>query len=361
MDFKDHRKVEQKVHQTLYANLDLLTRRYPTRKEFKAIFRKDMFVKNNKAAFFEVMYYLLEILDPQLVKEKLISWPPYDPKQEPKCRNEILKCINELNSRFENADIPLCQASSLISPGGYRFAKFLLKISELALYEYLCKNTENDILYKLKVAKNSTSVSKNQLNNLRKETNSIERETKMLYSNFKHHYIDLSEQALELHENIVKLDADTRKAKIEYQSMTKEFNLKFPLYPSLESIRRELEKLQKQTQTIQSIYTLLEDCDRLVESLKHSELRFDPDSVQSELQMCVIGKGQIDLAAFFREVSVFIERHLLKLPNFSPAFLNKKREQVQNSILQYNRLSTYFDNQHGQLTNLMEDLHTELR
>lgn len=184
MALKARREQESKIHAQLHSNLHALTLLSPPSDDFRRVFVKDMFVKNNKAAFQQVVYYLLSMLDPEGVKTKIPSWPIYSPKQEAQFRGEVMKYVNELNVLYEFANVPLIMTSHLISPGGYKFAKFVLKLSQLVMSVVLQRDLEVKItfLYPLKSSKNP-EIARNSLGRLKQKSRVIEREVVQTYVN----------------------------------------------------------------------------------------------------------------------------------------------------------------------------------
>lgn len=175
--------VEIQYHEELYENLLLLTKVHATTKDFDEIFTEDMFVRNNKAAFHHVIYYLLEVLDADVIKEKIKSWPIFEIRMESKFRAEVLVYINELNTMYENAHIPLIMPSHLIIPGGYKFVKFMLKLSQFVLYQHLSKNikVQKELLLCGEPKKENKSII---ADNLREISIVIDGETKIRCKNF---------------------------------------------------------------------------------------------------------------------------------------------------------------------------------
>lgn len=125
----------EKLQDSLYNLIRTLTLCYPPNDEFNQVFTRDMFLKNNKKAFQRVVYYLLEVLDPVALEEKVPTWPLYEPRDEVQFRKEVMQYINELNTTYKNANIPTLMTSQLISPGGIKFIKFMLKLAQFVAVE----------------------------------------------------------------------------------------------------------------------------------------------------------------------------------------------------------------------------------
>lgn len=164
---KLQKKMENEVHEQLYSNILLLSFSYPVSKDFISYFKKDMFVKNNKAAFQHVVHFLVNILEPHFFELKSI-WPILDVKMESKFRNEVIKFIKELNLSNKETGIPLIMTSHLISPGGYQFAKFVFKLSQFVLSEHIKKDSNYANLILPPAINKDYNISSEQVNNLNK-------------------------------------------------------------------------------------------------------------------------------------------------------------------------------------------------
>lgn len=358
--FKQHKEIEQKVHENLYNNLALLTAFYPTNKEFDAVFRKDMFVKNNKGAFFEVIYYLLNILNPDLTKHKLLSWPPYDIKKEAKFRTELLSYINELNQIYENADIPACQASSLISPGGFRFAKFMFKVSQLVLYEHLKKAGQLPQLYRLKPHKNYSLLTKAQLKHLKEETKLIERETNELLKSFSQHQVDVKGKAEDITNDLTKVNKAIHIAKKELLETKTEFNLKFPTEPTPMNLEEKQVTVDAHIQKIFELDKLFQYSEKLLNKISGKNLTLEHDEenfkMPSEVSHIITNKKVLNLEEYIRALRVLLERRALELR--SPTSSSIRRSVVTLNALssKYQLVLKQLELDHDRINNMLDRL-----
>ncbi|XP_050301626.1 HAUS augmin-like complex subunit 6 [Anthonomus grandis grandis] len=310
-EFKLYKETESQIHEALYDNLSLLSAFYPMTEKFSLVFRRDMFVKNNKAAFHEVIYYLLQILDPVKAGEIFSSWPLIDLKEEPKFRNDLLAYVNTLNTVYPNTDIPKCQASSLISPGGFNFAFFMLKISQLVIFEHLRQNGQTP-LSQIKGNHQISSPIKIQEENLKKETMYIESITSELFEEFKKKLISSRESGLEITEQIKMSDQDicTKRKKLKNDKV--EFIKKFPKYPPLASLENEIMQLKSQIDKIINLsktFQLNENllkwlCDTNV-TLEYNEEAF---AASEDVAIIITSKKELDLCQYFQALLVFLEK-----------------------------------------------------
>lgn len=361
--FKQHKETEHKIHESLYNNLMLLSEFYPTTKEFNSVFRKDMFVKNNKVAFFEVIHYLLNILNPVLTKQKLTSWPIYDVKKEAKFRNELIMYLNELNLLYENADIPTCQASTLISPGGSRFAKFMMKISQVVLYEHLKKSNQLAPLYNLKPHKKLSVVNQAQLCHLEENTRLIECETNEVLQNFEKHYIEVSSNAEQITNRLTEANKCIEHSKKELNQTQQEFNLKYSSYPPLTNLEENLEILKKQVKKIVRLNELFNLSEKLLhqisglnQTLVHNE---DSFIIPSEITHIISNRKQLSLVEFFKGLTVLLERKALKLKSPTTSCMEKNMQKIFALSLNYQAILKQLEVGLDYLDNLLVELETK--
>ncbi|KAJ8969221.1 hypothetical protein NQ314_001862 [Rhamnusium bicolor] len=290
-----------------------------------------MFVKNNKAAFFEVVYYLLNILNPVLTKQKLTTWPPFEIKREIKFRGEVLKYINELNAFYDNADIPHIMSSHLISPGGFKFTKFMLKLSQLVVYEHLRKTEELDILYCPKPSKNIT-LTKANINNLKRKSAMTEIETRKIFEEFESYHFQFNEKALLTDNELTELNRQIREAKQRYAIVKEEFVKKYPSYPSINSLEEKIGVLKRQWENFQEIQKLFDECEKLLLYLNSNELVLEHSKEElklpNEILHVIKNRKELNLIEFFQSLNTLLEKKALELPNPTNYFISNNKEKV---------------------------------
>lgn len=164
----EQKKIEKEQHELLYYNIEVLTMEFPTSENFNKCLKKDMFTKNNKTAFQQVIHFLLNIYDPTLFKQK-IQWPVLDIKMETEFRNEVMKYCNELATTNKDSGIPLLMLSHVISPGGHKFVNFMYKLSQFVLFDHLQKDqdTADEMILNMTID-NDPQIGARQLSNLNK-------------------------------------------------------------------------------------------------------------------------------------------------------------------------------------------------
>ncbi|XP_018572058.1 uncharacterized protein LOC108911568 [Anoplophora glabripennis] len=363
-NFKQQREIENKIHEQLYESLFLLSQFYPTSKEFNTVFKKDMFVKNNKAAFFEVAYYLLNTLNPELTKEKLMSWPPYDIKRENKFRIEVLNYINELNVLYDNADIPHIMSSHLISPGGIKFTKFILKLSQLVMYEHLNRTQVADILYCPKPSKN-VSLTKVNLNNLKKKTALIEKETSEMIKNFQSFHFDSNEKALVIDSELNKLNDSIRLAKKENEEVREEFNKNHPYYPPMPELEEKITSLKCQYEGFQEVHKLFKDCESLLSYLKGNDLVLEYSKEKEKLPKEVLhveeNREELDLIQFFHRLNVLLEKKALEFPYPTSSFISENTQKIEELCVQHTEVKNVLSQNMKELQSVLEKISREIK
>ncbi|KAJ8915232.1 hypothetical protein NQ315_015455 [Exocentrus adspersus] len=355
-NFKRQREAEIKIHEQLYGNLFLLSQFYPTSKDFNSIFKKDMFMKNNKAAFFEVVYYLLHVLNPVLTKEKVTEWPPYDIKAENRFRLEVLKYINELNVLYEYADIPHIMSSHFITPGGLKFTKFMLKLSQLVLYEHLKRTSDSDIMYHPKPSKNKNLCQAN-LDNLKKATTVAELEASDLLKGFEQVRFSVTKKAVSIDNELKQLNEDICIAKKQNIEIREEFNKNHPTYPSQETLQDKINSLKSQYQGMQDIRQLLAECEGLVSYLNGNELVLEHCNEGLKLK----DSEELNLIDFFQALNMLLEKKSLELPYPTTTAVSRNTEKIKELSVQYSEINDKLNDGIKDLQSLLEKLSMQVK
>lgn len=225
-----YKELEIKANQELYNNIHPLTILYPPSKEFNNVFKKDMFLKNNKSAFHQVVYYLLQVLDAEKLKVKVPTWPVYEAKFESQFRNEVMKYINDLNSIYVAANIPHITSSHFIAPGGLKFIKVMLKLSQLVLLEHLKRDgaIHHKMLLPVGVPKNNTAITTERLNKLQIATRNINCETEMFVNSFEEKLMKAQCEALRITKELEHFERTFKDFCKEHKKAKDDFNKDYP-------------------------------------------------------------------------------------------------------------------------------------
>nr|CAD7395967.1 unnamed protein product [Timema poppensis] len=96
-----------------------------------------MFCLPNAKQFFKVVIFLLEMIDPIMMKELSLPAPYLGQMQEKQFRTQICAVISKLSKNFPEAQLPHVLASHLQSPGGDRIANLIWKLSLFAAVQSL--------------------------------------------------------------------------------------------------------------------------------------------------------------------------------------------------------------------------------
>lgn len=305
-----------KVHDELYENLLLLTKVYPAGNKMEGMLKKDMFKKNNKAASHEVLYYLLKVADPQLVQDTITTWPPYDIKRETKFRREVLQCFEEVRSRH-HADLPNIMASHLISPGGYKFAHFIYKLSQLVMFQHLKKTEAENIL---RIPKKYSKFTPLMYKNIKSLTDSAEREVTDCLEEHEKYYAD----SLALSRKILDNRKKSKKLIFEltgrFKDVKVEFDKKYPSYPSVTHLMESLQSLKSNWDCMKKIHWLFQECNTSISYLtsKDQVLEHNKDFLKG-----CLNQQELDLSEYFKYLSVYCEKSAFELPNPTKTFLKE--------------------------------------
>ncbi|XP_044730859.1 uncharacterized protein LOC123293927 isoform X1 [Chrysoperla carnea] len=147
MDRLSEKEKERQIHTALYNNVALLCTAHDNPKlcdgsRLQTHLRPDMFINANKFAFEQITYFLLNIIDPNLIKS--VPWPLLDKKLESEFRSKVKQILNDLNSKYKDARIPATQTSQMLTPGGIKIARILFYLSELTILVYMKKLLNDD-------------------------------------------------------------------------------------------------------------------------------------------------------------------------------------------------------------------------
>lgn len=304
------KSVEQELQNVLYENIRLITNFYPTTKEFDLVFKKDMFAKNNKSGFFQVVYYLLVTLNPTLTKTRISIWPIFDLKTESKFRSELLNYVNELNSIYETANIPPVMASQLISPSGYRFLSFMLKLSELVIVEHLSRNNV-EFLKPIHV-NTDDSFNENYIKCIQKKTEALEMETSKNIQKFKQQSSELSQEACNIISQLDKFEFEVKQLKNDLKILKTEHSTETEA-----TLTEKFHKLIKNSKTLRQVRTFLEESSVLLDSLSKGPIILESDP-----------QKEVDLIEYINQLSVSINKMNLELPNPLKSTLAKQMEEL---------------------------------
>ncbi|XP_023025775.2 uncharacterized protein [Leptinotarsa decemlineata] len=331
-NLRQYKENENRIHDQLYDNLCALKYFYQPSQDFKRIFKKDMFVKNNKAAFYEVAYYLLDILNPELTRQKLSTWPPYEIRRENKFRSEILQYINELNSIYENADIPHIMPSHLISPGGSKFTKFMLKLSQLVVYEHLRKTKESALFACPKPNKNAI-MTRVTINNMKTATFKIENSTSNYLIKYENQYKKVKEQAQSLVTDLADLNDKIGEARKKLLLTKEEFRNKYPLYPDIKFLKENIKHLENEWDMLKQINHLFLESKELLSYLtsNNSLLEYNKEEIKKPniLLHSITNNDPLNFPLMFQSLNIFIEEKSMVLSNFTPSFIKETTEKSQ--------------------------------
>lgn len=354
MDMKLYRNNENKIHEHLFNNIYLLRQFYSTSTDFNRVFKKDMFVKNNKTAFFEVVHYLLTILNPEQSKEKLTMWPPYDSRRENKFRTEVLTYVNELNILYEYAYIPHIMQSHLICPGGYKFTKFMLKLSELVVFEHLRKN--NYVELYCPVPNDNCDFYKNYF---KKQTDFINSKDQEQLKEFQSYYIEAQNKAKKIDQNLTNVNKSIVEEKMKNTKTREEFNSKYSFHPP-RSLCEKIQYLRNEWSNLQPIHALFKSCGSLLKDLSSNkfilEHKKDEFKVPNEIIHIIKNRDILDLTDFFQGLNILLEHRALDLPNITKSFIQRNVQKINILCLRYMEILETYKDEKSQIQTVMCNL-----
>lgn len=247
------------VYSLLNENLSLLTELQPPSKvkpqPLKLTLSKTTFIKPNKAAFNDTVYYLLYCINTDLT-EKLI-WPIIHSKDEHQFRNDLTSCLIKINALYKGCDIPITPSSQFASPGGYKIAYLLFKMSQLAMVQLLQKCGVTDVLLPNKVTDPQS------IEDLKLATMCIENETREELKKIPERQIELMQKAdvivkttKTVHQDVAMLKKQLKeKLSVSDKNVVTEESLEQLRYQVKQVVELEQSfiKLQKMTKYVESL------------------------------------------------------------------------------------------------------------
>ncbi|CAG9856587.1 unnamed protein product [Phyllotreta striolata] len=265
--------IGEDFHEILYNQIRLLTQFYPPTPAFNLVFKKD-FSKSNKAnEIYEVVYYLLNILDPVMTKKKLPSWPLISRDDEINFKKELLEYINSLNDLYEYANIPNIMLTHVILPTkSSRFMECMLLLTRLVLSEVLRNKFRRTVC--LPLADESESFRKHYL--------SIEADNARKLRDFQELLKDKEEEHKANEKTVRKVDEEMRESVSRLNSANMLFVEKYPIYANLGD---KFEALHEMMRKIQQINELSKSCKALQSYLDDTNLVLEVNNETSSNQV----------------------------------------------------------------------------
>ncbi|XP_077297675.1 dim gamma-tubulin 6 [Arctopsyche grandis] len=131
-------KMAEQINAALYQNLYLLGLKFPMSEDLKRHMKEDMLKVPNSAAFFQVAYYLMSVIDKKYITADLI-YVFHDPKMSTQFRKQFLSFVNDIEKKYEGYISPI-MSSWLVTAGGYKIIKLFFQLSQVALYAHIIKS-----------------------------------------------------------------------------------------------------------------------------------------------------------------------------------------------------------------------------
>jgi predicted nucleic acid-binding Zn-ribbon protein len=323
------------------------------------VFRKDMFVKNNKAAFQHVIYYMFTILDPDLTKEKITVWPLYDVKLEHIFRKQVVEMMEAINSKYAHANVPSIMASHLISPGGFSFSKFMLKLSLLVMYEHLKRNdtVEPEILAPIR-PHTSPVVTNAIISNMKVKTLNVEAKTQEMWTKFVKGFQrataeanSLTDEQTQIEKDLSELNKRLKESRRDFIKTNQENNERLSI---LKEKMVHLESIKNLCVRSKDLLIYL-DSDQL--ELKFNKTELTTSDSTFHLHSC---DEKVNLHHFFEKLTVLLENENFEMPMFASDQLNDRIKVVTELSENFSEMDQKLSSHRNKLTELIESCPTEM-
>lgn len=248
------------VYTLLNENLSLLTELQPPSQvepqPLKLTLSKMTFIKPNKAAFQDTVYYLLYCINTDLTKN-LTIWPISHSKAEHQFRNDLTSCLIKINALYKGCDIPISMSSHFAAPGGYKIAYLLFKMSQLAMVQLLQKCGVTDVLLANKVTDSQS------IEDLKLVTMCIENETHEELEKIPERQVELMQKADVIVKTTKKVHQDVAMLKKQFEEKLSVSDKNLVTEKSLEQLRNQV----KQVVELEQSFIKLQQMTKYVESL----------------------------------------------------------------------------------------------
>lgn len=360
MALRAQKELEQKLHDEFYKNVHTLTLIHPSSKEFNSVFKKDMFVKNNKVGFQHVVYYLLSILDSAKLKQKVPTWPPHDIRSENQFRNDVMKYINELSTIYVDADIPQIATSHLISPGGFKFIKFMFKLSQLVLREVI-KNRPHmatGVLLPIKPSKQEVVTTEN-IKKLRTITNKINTDSGQLKEDLDKQFNEAKMEA----EDIIGKQQETSQRIKQLQQKLHSLKMESGDDLSLQDEENIKLALEAKLNSLEELKNNFDKCKSLMSYLRNGEATFEYDKdLKLPLDVSHIVRfdgDDLDLCSLLEAYNVLIDHKRLEIKPLNEEDVIKQTERFADLNDQFSFLIQDMEKLHSELVNFHGKLQNE--
>ncbi|XP_065170749.1 HAUS augmin-like complex subunit 6 [Atheta coriaria] len=317
---QEQKSIDQRTHMQLFNYMVLLKHLYPTTEAFDSVCKPDMFVKNNKAAFQHVIYYLFKILNPAIIKKKISNWPILDIKMEAQFRKEVMTYINELKTIYPNYEIPTIVASQLINPGGLKFVNLMLDITQLVVTEAIKR--EDCINFPLLPTVNCSSESKEHIGDVITHVNKLlyvtEQETLQKVMEHNQKMLEYEKQAKLITQKIVESKKNIVQMQMTLEHLQSEAK-------SADINDDDLDAIETDSAEVLQIHEKFKHCNTLFNYFKNNECFLESDK-------------PISLLKHFEKFNKFCAASIYDVRRIDRSMVDNKMEIIRRLLKQYDAL-----------------------
>lgn len=327
------KNLTKKIHTELVNSITLFTTMYPTTPQFNSVFKKDMFIHNNKAAFQHVMHYLLTILDPIEFQTRVPSWPPYNTETETSFRNQVVEYLNDINRLYPGFNLPKITSSHLIAPGGFKFIKYMLQLTNIVMYIHCERDPElnKEVISQPTSDKHKLEMS---LELLKMGTQQVNAETCSIKTKFEDELINIQLKFKKYYEAMSNLDSEISHAEESIAALSKESKINFDVSEQMERIKLKLEALQ----TFRDQF------------MRCKELH---DQLESKAISLKLNKGDssetLDLNKAINDILKFLRQNWI-------SFANNNVEALKNNLQFYSKMNKRYESLSMQMEQVQEHI-----
>ncbi|XP_043484154.1 uncharacterized protein LOC122512418 [Leptopilina heterotoma] len=320
------------ISASFHKNVSLLIQAVPPSYDFKKHYRDGMFEKPNTAGFIYVSHYLLSIYDPDTMK-KMIEWPVVCKKSEAKYRNDVKEILNVIANDNPDIGFPTVLPSLLLSPGGTKFTKVMWKLSQVALKQYIKRQSDHEVLFTPKKG-TAEELTENLINNIIHDLNNSNMHSHM---NLLKEEVKAREYTEEMNEQIKK----TQKEIFEQLEIVSSIATKAPVHPSFQKKLLDIDDDEIIQMWKDDLKQMLDYCKKKIQILKNIE---ELSKIVFTMASNIISDTTVLNINFLPKlhVNTIAELPLAKIKFLSQNVYTNGNLNINNYFLLFNAIIEYF-------------------
>jgi hypothetical protein len=242
-----------------------------------------------------------------------------------------------IRAKYEQVAIPPIMPSQFVCPGGFNFAKYMLKLSMLVMYQHLKKDVataKSKLLSSIRPHINPI-VTNAIMSNVKLKTDAVEARVKETWQNFQEKLVAATVRAGSLVENVTRVERELRDLDVELTELKMESNQTRRVDSRLDGLKEEMAHLE-------GIKNLCNMCRESLKFLNNDpqEIKFNKDESIPKSFGClnVVDGEELNLHNFFNGLTVLLASGDFDESTASSNQLNDVIKFVSELTEKYNKL-----------------------